>query len=232
MLDDAIQVETPEGVLLELHPAGLHARCYAWLTDLLIRLLFMYLVLVATITLRLFSGLGASFWLILLFAVEWLYPVLFELRASGATPGKRIFRLRVVMDDGLPVTPGASLTRNLLRAADFLPALFGAAIVSVLLRADSKRLGDLAAGTLVVHVPRPAPPAAPPQVPPLAPAMPLTPAAEQALMALAARAPRLTPARLDEVAAYAAPASGNAGQAGPEVTRRVLGVSQWLLGRR
>ena len=59
--------------------------------------------------------------MILLFALEWLYPVVFELTPSGATPGKRVFGLRVVMDNGLPVTPAASMTRNLLRAADFLP---------------------------------------------------------------------------------------------------------------
>ena len=58
------------------------------------------------------------------------------------------------MDNGLPVTPAASMTRNLLRVADFLPFGYGFAIVSMLLRRDCKRLGDLAAATLVVHEPR------------------------------------------------------------------------------
>src|SRR5688572_31014186 len=92
-------------------------------------------------------------WLILVFACEWLYPIIFELRGPGATPGKRVFKLKVVMDNGLPVTPAASLTRNLLRAADFLPFLYGFAIVSMLLRRDCKRLGDIAAATIVVHQP-------------------------------------------------------------------------------
>ncbi len=83
--------------------------------------------------------------------------MVFELSRSGSTPGKRVFRLRVVMDNGLPITPGASLTRNLLRVADFLPFLFGFAIVSMLLRKDCKRLGDIAAATLVVHDTRAAP---------------------------------------------------------------------------
>jgi uncharacterized RDD family membrane protein YckC len=232
ILDNVIQAETPEGILLELHPAGLQARCYAWIVDLLIRLGLLYALFIVTITLGVVGGLGESFWLILLFAVEWFYPVVFEIWGAGATPGKRVLRIRVLMDDGLPVTPGASLTRNLLRAADFLPGAFGVAIVCVLLRPDCKRLGDLAAGTLVVHVPRPARPAVLADVQPLAPAMPLSRDAELGLIALATRAGRLTPARLDEVAAYAAPASGNPGQSGPEVTRRVLGVAQWLLGRR
>ena len=58
------------------------------------------------------------------------------------------------MDNGLPITPAASFTRNLLRVADFLPFCYGFAIVSMLLRADCKRLGDIAAATLVVHQPR------------------------------------------------------------------------------
>jgi len=58
------------------------------------------------------------------------------------------------------------------------------------------------------------------------------PADQAAVIALAARAPRLTPERLDELAALAAPASGDGGRSGPEVTRRVLGVAQWVLGRR
>ena len=61
---------------------------------------------------------------------------------------------------------------------------------------------------------------------------PLAPEDQAALVALAARAPGLTPARLDELAALAAVVSGNTGQAGPAVTQRVLGVAQWVLGRR
>ena len=62
-----------------------------------------------------------AFWLILFFALEWFYPVAFELTPSGATPGKRAFGLKVVMDNGLPVTPAASLTRNLLRVGRLSP---------------------------------------------------------------------------------------------------------------
>ncbi|MFO1402272.1 MAG: RDD family protein [Steroidobacteraceae bacterium] len=231
-LDNVVRAETPEGILLELRPAGLQARCYAWLVDQLIRLMLMYVVFITLAVGGFIAGLGLSFWLIFMFALEWFYPVVFEIWGGGATPGKRVQHIRVVMDDGLPVTPAAALTRNLLRAADFLPAAYGAAILCLLLRADFRRLGDLAAGTLVVHVPRTPRPPPPGDAPPLAPAIPLTRAAEQALVALAARAPRLTPARLDELAALAAPAAGMPGAGGAEVTRRVLGIAQWLLGRR
>jgi hypothetical protein len=136
------------------------------------------------------------------------------------------------MDNGLPVTPAASLTRNLLRVADFLPLMFGAAIVTMLLRPDSKRLGDLAAATLVVHEPKRPARARLDGVPPVIPARPLTPTDQAALIALASRAPTLTAERLDELAALAAVVSGDAGRMGPNVTRRVLGVAQWALGKR
>lgn len=229
VLDTAVAAETPEGILLELRPAGLSARFYALVIDWLVRLLVAYMVAIVT---SLMGGFGTGFWLIFYFVLEWFYPVFFELGRSGATPGKSTVGLKVVMDDGLPVTPAASLTRNLLRVADFLPFAFGAAIVSILLRRDCKRLGDLAAGTLVVHRPRKPPPVRLDTVAPLAPARALAPRDQAALVALAARAPTLTVERLDELAAIAAAASGDAGNAGPAVTRRVLGVAQWVLGKR
>jgi len=178
------------------------------------------------------GGLGIAFWLILLFALEWLYPIAFELTASGATPGKRVFGLKVVMDNGLPATPAASVARNLLRVADFLPFFYGFAIVSMLVRRDYKRLGDIAAATLVVHDRPAVARAVIAKVPAITPARPLAPPDQAAIIALAARAPRLTTERLDELAALAASVSGDAGRAGPNVTRRVLGVAHWLLGNR
>ena len=136
------------------------------------------------------------------------------------------------MDSGLPVTPAASFTRNLLRVADFLPLLYGFALASMLIRKDFKRLGDIAAATLVVYQPLPVPKISLSELEPLAPARPLAPQDQAAVIALAARASRMTAERLDELAALAAPVSGNAGESGPHVTRRVLAVAQWLLGRR
>lgn len=228
-MDTVVAVETPEGILLELRPAGLTARLYAFILDGFIRLAIVF---VGSIVQAVLGGIGVAFGLILIFALEWFYPVFFELMPSGATPGKRAFGLKVVMDNGLPVTPAASLTRNLLRAADFLPLAYGFAIISSLVRPDYKRLGDIAAGTLVVRQPRPAARILLDAIAPLAPVMPLGPSDQAAIIALAARASRLTPERLDELAALAAGVSGDAGRSGPDVTRRVLGVAQWALGRR
>jgi uncharacterized RDD family membrane protein YckC len=228
-LDSSVFTETPEGILLELRPAGFSARYFAFALDWGIRLMVIY---GASLGAALIGGLGVAFWLILTFALEWLYPVAFELTASGATPGKRVFALKVVMDNGLPVTTAAALTRNLLRVADFLPFAYGFAAISVLVRHDGKRLGDLAAGTLVVHVPRVERRTTLEDVPPIAPARTLSPDGQAALVALAARAHRLTSDRLDELAALAASASGDMGRSGHAVTRRVLGVAQWVVGRR
>src|SRR6185295_16576709 len=102
------------------------------------------------------SRLGTAGWgvvLIVAFFVEWLLPAWFETAWGGQTPGKRLFRLAVLNDDGTPVRWPAAITRNLLRAADFLPFLYGVGLVSMLMNRDFKRLGDLAAGTVVVYQP-------------------------------------------------------------------------------
>lgn len=229
VLDTVVAAETPEGILLELRPAGLTARFYAFALDGVIRLSILYSAAVIT---TMMGGLGMAFWLILFFGLEWFYPVMFELVWSGATPGKRAFALKVVMDNGLPVTPAASLTRNLLRTADFLPFCYGFAIVSMLVRRDCKRLGDIAAATMVVHEAQALSKTPLDNVTPIAPAIRLAQNAQAAVVALAARAPRLTEERLHELAAMAATVSGDGGRSGPDVTRRVLGVAQWVLGRR
>ena len=70
---------------------------------------------------------------------------------NGQTPGKRLARLRVIRLDGRPVTLSESLIRNLVRLVDFLPAFYGVGVVTMFIHPQSRRLGDLAAGTLVVH---------------------------------------------------------------------------------
>jgi uncharacterized RDD family membrane protein YckC len=229
VLDSVVSAETPEGILLELRPAGLSARFCAFVIDWLIRLAILY---AGMFVFGILGGVGVAFWLILAFLLEWFYPIFFELGKHGATPGKRAMDLKVVMDNGLPITPAASITRNLLRAADFMPLMYGAAIVCMLLRTDGKRLGDLAAATLVVHQPRPAPKATLDMVAPIAPARRLAPRDQAAVISLAARAPTLTVERLDELAALARSVQGDEPRQPAEITRRVLGVAQWLLGRR
>lgn len=225
-LDTLLAVETPEGIELDLHPAGAPARVLAFAIDFGIRFVLM---LIASTLLQRIEGLGIGVLLLVFFAIEWFYPVLFELMPAGATPGKRALGLRVVMDDGMPVTPQASLLRNLLRAADFLPLVYAGGVLCMLWRPDFKRLGDIVAGTLVVHVTPPAAAALPPQAEAEAPARPLTAAQQTAVVDWALRTPRLTVPRAEELAALAAPALRD----GPGTrAARLLAVAHWTLGRR
>jgi uncharacterized RDD family membrane protein YckC len=226
-LDTLYTAETPEGIALSLRPAGVVPRVLAYLIDLCVRFgLYIAITLVALP----FGGMGKGLLLVCVFLLEWFYPVLFELMRSGATPGKRMFGLQVVMDSGLPVTPAAAITRNLLRAADFLPFLYCSGLIAMLLRRDFKRLGDLAAGTLVVYRDTVALHGELPAAPATAPARALSPREQAAIVAWAGRASRITPARLDELSALARSITPSA-QAG-DATRQLLGVAQWLVGHR
>jgi uncharacterized RDD family membrane protein YckC len=228
LLDTRFRVETPEGIGLALAPAGVVSRLYAFAIDFGVRLA---LFAVLSLVLDNLGGFGFGIGLVVFFALEWLYPVVFELSEGAATPGKRALGLRVVMDSGLPVTPAAALTRNLLRAADFMPFLYAFGLLAMLLRPDFKRLGDLAAGTLVVHWERPPSGHALPSVAPRPPAERLSLRAQSAIVAWAGRVARLTPARADELAAIAAPAVVPR-VAAEERVAALIGVAHWLLGHR
>jgi uncharacterized RDD family membrane protein YckC len=146
-LIDTLRVhETPEGVDLELRVAGPAVRAAALAIDSLIRFV-LYLALIPLLAL---SGIGLGLVLLGFFLLEWFYPVFVELR-SRATPGKSAMGLRVVHDIRTPVGAVASVIRNLLRMADFLPLFYAAGLVSCLVDRDFRHLGDLDAGTLVVH---------------------------------------------------------------------------------
>jgi uncharacterized RDD family membrane protein YckC len=227
-LDTLTSAETPEGIALALRPAGVVARAGAFAIDLLIR---GALMLVVSMVLTPLGRFGSGLALILWFALEWFYPVLFELLPRGATPGKRALGLRVTMDSGLPITPAASLLRNLLRTADFLPFAYGLGLATVLMRSDFKRLGDIAAGTIVVHVQRATLHGALPEATPTAPAHPLTPRAQAAVIAWAGRSTRITEARLAELAQLAAPVTG-VNAASRDAVLRLLSVANWLMGKR
>jgi hypothetical protein len=137
----------------------------------------------------------------------------------------------VVLTDGTPVGWGASLTRNLLRTVDFLPVLYVFGIVSMLMDKEFRRLGDIVAGTLVVHRSaerKKAVADAPLDV--HVPATPLDRATQKALVAFAERADSLTPARQEELAAML-PHLAHA-STGPGGAARLIGLAHHILGRR
>ena len=235
-LDTTLLAETPEGIAILLRPAGAVPRTLAYALDFLIRFIVW---LIAAIFLGGFRGMGVGVMMLIAFGLEWLYPIAFELLPGAATPGKRALGLQVMMDTGLPITPSAAVTRNLLRVADFMPVAFAFGLLAMLLRSDFKRLGDIVAGTLVVHAAQARLAGALPQAEPLAPRVPLTRAQQVAILHLAGRARRLTPERVDELAALAEnalpPPDYAPGGANPAPIRpgpRLIAVAQWLMGQR
>lgn len=217
---------TPEGVELALRPAGPHARFLAWSIDVLLQAaaLVAFSLLAAA-----FGRAGQGLLLLGVFALSWFYPVAFELLWDGSTPGKRALGLQVVHDDGTPVGPTASLLRNLVRFADFLPACYGFGLASCLLTRDSRRLGDLTAGTLVVHRESGTIGGAPAPHEPEAPPLPLSLAERRAVVGFGERVSGWGPERRTEIASQLEPLTGRRGRAGVE---RLLAFASWLAGRR
>ena len=146
-------METPEHVEVRFELAGLGSRAAAAMTDLVLIALLLVPLQIATDQLGLETALGrwasALLYLLLSFAL-FAYYILFEGLNSGRTPGKILLGIRVVMDTGRPITPAAAVLRNLVRAGEYAALLLPAAL-TMLLHRSNKRLGDLAAGTIVVR---------------------------------------------------------------------------------
>lgn len=223
-VDTRYRVETPEGIELVLRPAGLVVRSLAFAADLLVRGLLLGIVLLALSTLEHVGiGLGA----IVLFVVNWCYMVLFEVLNQGRSPGKLLMGLRVTLDDGTPIGWSASLIRNLLRFVDMLPFGYFLGAVSCLQHPAFKRLGDLAAGTLVVY--EDPPPTRPhlPDAPPCTAPFNLDLAEQRALLSFAERQGGLSPERAQELAnLLAEPLQVAPGQA----LTRINGIARSLMG--
>jgi uncharacterized RDD family membrane protein YckC len=160
--EDYRTISTPEGVDLELPLAGLGSRFIGLLLDSLIQWTAFVIVIVALAEGG--STLGAV--IVSSFAVLSViaYNVIFEVAGGGRTPGKRAAGTRVVMGAGEPVGLRASLIRNIIRLLEGLATAYIPAIISVLASDDNQRLGDHAAGTLVIRDRRP--PAPEPYIPP------------------------------------------------------------------
>jgi len=148
MLDTIKIAETPEGVELKLTCVSFYARSIAWLLDALIQgaiIIFFLFIL---------SGLGdfgMGLLFIIMFFLQWLYPVFFEIYFQGQTPGKKTMKIQVLLIDGTMVNWGASLLRNLMRTVDFLPFFYALGVTTMLMSKDFRRLGDLVANTIVVY---------------------------------------------------------------------------------
>jgi len=161
--EEAWRIDTPENVAFDYAVAGIGSRFLAAIVDSLIILVLQVLV---NVILLLLTGLlragstnsetGLVGWLFALlglvsFALLWGYYVFFEMLWNGQSPGKRWAKLRVIRTDGTPITPSESIIRNLVRIVDFLPVYYGIGVVTMFVNDRARRLGDLAAGTIVVR---------------------------------------------------------------------------------
>jgi len=157
-------IDTPEQVGLEYSVAGIGSRFVAVLLDSLILFAFFVaeiLAMVAISAAAATTGNGSAlssagkwflaFVVFLNFAVAWGYFALFEAYWQGQTPGKRVMKIRVIKDSGRQITLFEALARNLLRVVDYLPGFYLVGLITMLCNKRSQRLGDLVAGTMVVH---------------------------------------------------------------------------------
>jgi uncharacterized RDD family membrane protein YckC len=156
---DQLSIETPELVDIEMPLAGIGSRFIAVLVDTLLwgaGLFMLGLVFwIVVPAVRAFSQLSYQ-WVVAivtltLFLLNWGYFTLFEAFANGRTPGKRVAKIRVIQRSGRPIGLFESMARNLIRFVDQFPGVYAVGVIAVFATRQHQRLGDLAAGTLVVR---------------------------------------------------------------------------------
>jgi len=233
-LDTLQSVELAEGVEIRLRMAGPVLRAGAYLIDLIIRTV---LLIGCTITIfiagvaiggKVAQGLLLLSW----FLLDWLYPIMFEAGKRGATPGKRIVGLRVVQATGSPITLGQAVVRNFLRFIDGMPVFtytFG--LTRCLATKRFQRLGDLAAGTVVIYDRIQAMPvtSAPPPITATPIPVGLTADETRALALFRERAGLWSEGRRAEIADQAAVLTGATGING---VNRLMAMAHWVQEKR
>jgi uncharacterized RDD family membrane protein YckC len=163
---DQLNIETPEQVELRFPIAGIGSRFLAILTDSFLQgatlfFLFLGFALIVSAAPKIpgaaaaVADAGAKWFVagvvLFYFLLYWGYYSLFEAFWNGQTPGKRLLKIRVIKDSGRQITLFEALARNLLRVIDMLPSFYLVGVISMLCNREQKRLGDLVAGTIVVH---------------------------------------------------------------------------------
>lgn len=163
-MSEQLYIETPENISFQYDVAGLGSRFLAILIDSLVQgavyalLIFAFAIssaAAAGTSTRLPSDLGnvlAVAILIVIFLIQFGYFIVFEIALNGQTPGKRLIGLRVIKENGYPLAVLDSIVRNIVRVIDFFPFAYGVGVIAMFTNARAKRLGDYAAGTIVVQV--------------------------------------------------------------------------------
>jgi uncharacterized RDD family membrane protein YckC len=152
-------IDTPEQIPIELPLANIGSRFLAIAFDTLLQTVAVGLIVGVAAAIRWFGSSAApalSNWVTAAltlgtFAIYAAYFAFFESIWNGQTPGKRLVGLRVIDASGRPISVYAALVRNILRIVDSIPGIYAVAIISAIVTRRNQRLGDLAAGTLVIR---------------------------------------------------------------------------------
>ncbi len=159
-----LTIDTPEQVSIRFPLAGMGSRFLAILIDTLLQIaayIVLVLVFLLVVSAAPKSGSGqlshnSEKWMVAIlilvhFVMYWGYFTLFEAFWNGQTPGKKLFKIRVIQESGRQITFFEAMIRNLIRVIDMLPSFYLVGVIAMACNRRHKRLGDLAAGTLVVH---------------------------------------------------------------------------------
>lgn len=232
-LDTLQKNEIAEGVDIRLRVAGPTIRAFACLIDFVIQVVVLIILRIALLMLAIVSPeLYEGLIILVMFAIWWLYTVVFEASKLGATLGKLMLGLRVVQSSGAPLTLQHSVIRNLLRVADMLPVGYCIGLASCMCTRNFQRLGDLAADTVVIYKDPKINPALlkmpllhAQQAEPLVPTSPLTREEQEAIVKYADRVVDWSPDRQQELAGHAKTLTH---QTGPSGVMRLLGIAKWI----
>lgn len=233
-LDTLQSVELADGVEIRLRMAGPMLRASAYFIDFLIRgaVLLVGAIAIGVAGMAIGSRVSQGLLLISWFLMDWLYPVFFEAGKRGATPGKRAMGLRVVQATGSPITFGQAVVRNFLRFIDGMPLFtYGFGLTSCLASKRFQRLGDLAAGTVVIYDRMPAMPRMDMPPPIMAVPIPIGLTADEmrALTLFRERAGLWSDGRRAEIADQVQMLSGAAGATG---VNRLMAMAHWVQEKR
>ena len=156
---EKLTIDTPEQIALEFPLAGAGSRFLAITIDTLLQLagfLVLGLIGLGALWLRSTGFASLATWtaavlIFVAFLLYYGYYAAFESMWVGQTPGKRVLGIRVISTSGQPITPFTAILRNLLRIVDQMPGIYAVGVLSIFFTARNQRLGDLVAGTVVVH---------------------------------------------------------------------------------
>jgi uncharacterized RDD family membrane protein YckC len=165
-VDRTLEVRTPESIAFSYELAGLGSRFLALIVDQAIQVVVLIAMFAGVIAwaaanvprrslpagdVKVGESIAIAIFAVIAFVVLFGYFIVFEAVWNGQTPGKKLLGIRVVRDGGYPIDFGASLIRNLIRVGEQIIGYYAIAAISALISPENKRLGDFAAGTIVVR---------------------------------------------------------------------------------